>query len=139
MISRVAIVAGCPTDAQNVDVAEAFYSGVLGMTKEGPEGYANKVFYYGIDQAHINVLTSKNNEVDHGTAFGRTAFACPTIDLPLIQKAVTEEPYAKGKILTPLISLDTPGKATVSVVIVADPVRTIIIGFTFKINFRHQL
>lgn len=29
----------------------------------------------------------------------------------------------KHKILTPLVSLDTPGKATVEVVILADPVR----------------
>jgi hypothetical protein len=121
-ISRVAITASCPTDAQNRDVAEVFYSDVLGMTKEGPEGYADKSFYYAKDQAVLHVMTSKNSEVDHGTAFGRTAFACPTADLPRIQKTVSEETYATGKILTPLISLDTPGKATVSVVIVADPV-----------------
>uniref|UniRef100_UPI003AACC97F glyoxalase domain-containing protein 4 isoform X2 n=1 Tax=Centroberyx gerrardi TaxID=166262 RepID=UPI003AACC97F len=43
--------------------------------------------------------------VDHGTAFGRIAFSCPR----------------EQKILTPLVSLDTPGKATVEVVILADP------------------
>lgn len=39
--------------------------------------------------------------------------------LPDIQAKVEK---AGHKILTPLISLDTPGKATVQVVILADPV-----------------
>ena len=42
--------------------------------------------------------------------------------LPAIEKKVTD---AKHKVLTPLISLDTPGKATVQVVILADPVRSL--------------
>lgn len=40
--------------------------------------------------------------------------------LPDIEKAVSDKGW---KILTPLVSLDTPGKATVEVVILADPVR----------------
>ncbi len=63
--------------------------------------------------------TEGGEPVDHATAFGRTAFALPTSELAGVQKSVQE----KGeKILTPLVSLDTPGKATVSVVILADPV-----------------
>jgi hypothetical protein len=31
--------------------------------------------------------------------------------------------HAVGKVQTPLVSLDTPGKAAVEVVILADPVR----------------
>ena len=47
--------------------------------------------------------------------------------LPSIESAVK----ASGqKILTPLVSLDTPGKATVQVVIPADPVST----YSFKTN-----
>jgi hypothetical protein len=37
----------------------------------------------------------------------------------VIEKAIKE---ANETILTPLVSLDTPGKATVEVVILADPV-----------------
>lgn len=40
---------------------------------------------------------------------------------PKIQRAMED---AGQKILNPLLSLDTPGKATVQVVILADPVRT---------------
>ncbi|KAJ8385067.1 hypothetical protein AAFF_G00195970 [Aldrovandia affinis] len=56
--------------------------------------------------------------VDHGTAFGRIAFSCPREQLPGIEAVMKKE---NQKILTPLVSLDTPGKATVEVVILADP------------------
>ncbi|KAF8763645.1 Glyoxalase domain-containing protein 4 [Argiope bruennichi] len=56
--------------------------------------------------------------VNHEQAFGRIAFSCPTSELAGIQDAVKNSGY---KILTPLVSLDTPGKATVHVVILADP------------------
>ncbi|KAG7478862.1 hypothetical protein JOB18_010630 [Solea senegalensis] len=56
--------------------------------------------------------------VDHGTAFGRIAFSCPREQLPDIEALMKKE---NQKILTPLVSLDTPGKATVEVVILADP------------------
>ena len=58
-------------------------------------------------------------EVDHAKAFGRVAFSCPSSQLPAIEASVKE---TGGTILTPLVSLDTPGKATVQVVILADPV-----------------
>ena len=41
------------------------------------------------------------------------------LQLPGIEQCVKENGYS---ILTPLVSLDTPGKATVQVVILADPV-----------------
>nr|CAG4650309.1 EOG090X09EK [Sida crystallina] len=56
--------------------------------------------------------------VDHCKAFGRIAFSCPASQLPSIQSQIKEN---NGTILTPLISLDTPDKATVQVVILADP------------------
>ncbi|GIX99741.1 glyoxalase domain-containing protein 4, partial [Caerostris extrusa] len=56
--------------------------------------------------------------VNHEQAFGRIAFSCPTAELSGIQEAIKK---ADQKILTPLVSLDTPGKATVHVVILADP------------------
>ncbi len=46
------------------------------------------------------------------------AFSCPTGQLGDIQEAA----QAKGfTVLRPLVKLDTPGKATVEVVILADP------------------
>lgn len=43
------------------------------------------------------------------------------------------------KILTPLVSLDTPGKATVEVVILADLVSTILMFYLNVVNekFKH--
>lgn len=72
---------------------------------------------YGDNQCKLE-LYDIGSEVDHASAFGRIAFACPGSDLPDIQDKMKEE---NQTILTELISLDTPGKATVQVVIVADP------------------
>ncbi|KAK3930950.1 Glyoxalase domain-containing protein 4 [Frankliniella fusca] len=52
------------------------------------------------------------------TAGGRIAFAVPYEQQPEIDTIIKK---ANQKILTPLISLDTPGKATVRVIILADP------------------
>lgn len=59
--------------------------------------------------------------MEHAAAYGRIAFSCPFEEQPLIEEKIIATNH---KILTPLISLDTPGKATVRVIILADPVRT---------------
>lgn len=56
--------------------------------------------------------------MDRAKAYGRIAFSCPFNEQEDINKTINEN---KQKILTPLISLDTPGKATVRVIILADP------------------
>ncbi|CAG2162229.1 unnamed protein product [Oppiella nova] len=58
------------------------------------------------------------DKVRHEKAFGRIAFSCPEDQLAAIESRVKDE---KQTILTPLVSLDTPGKTTVQVVILADP------------------
>lgn len=58
--------------------------------------------------------------MDHAKAYGRIAFSCPFEEQPQIDEKIKAMNH---KILTPLISLDTPGKATVRVIILADPVR----------------
>lgn len=60
----------------------------------------------------------KGSQVEHGKSYGRIAFSCPTDELKQLQAQVEQ---AHQKVLTPYIQLDTPGKATVSVVILADP------------------
>lgn len=57
--------------------------------------------------------------INHATAYGRIAFSVPTSDLESYQENAKNNQY---KILTPFVTLDTPGKASVSVVIFADPV-----------------
>lgn len=66
-------------------------------------------------------MTTTGTAVERGTAGGRIAFAVPYDQQPEIESIIKN---ANEKILTPLISLDTPGKATVRVIILADPVST---------------
>ena len=56
--------------------------------------------------------------LERGTGYGRIAFACPGEQLLALQKDVLAAGYL---VHTPYVSLDTPGKATVQVVILQDP------------------
>ncbi|KAM8976641.1 glyoxalase domain-containing protein 4 [Pelodytes ibericus] len=96
----------------------AYWSGLLGMTiYKKDETKKNVLLGYADSQCKLE-LQDMGGPVDHGTAFGRIAFACPKEELPDIEAQMKKE---NQKILTPLVSLDTPGKATVQVVILADP------------------
>ncbi|KAM7540494.1 hypothetical protein Aperf_G00000039714 [Anoplocephala perfoliata] len=75
------------------------------------------VLTFGANQCQLK-LSFADHPIDRGQAFGRVAFACPRNKLALIQESMDR---AKETILTRLVSLDTPGKATVEVVILADP------------------
>lgn len=63
-------------------------------------------------------LAKIEGALDRAKAYGRIAFAVPFEVQPKIDEIIKA---AGGTILTPLISLDTPGKATVRVIILADP------------------
>lgn len=56
--------------------------------------------------------------LDRAKAYGRIAFAVPFDEQPKIDEKIKA---IGGSILTPLITLDTPGKATVRVIILGDP------------------
>lgn len=60
--------------------------------------------------------------MEHAKAYGRIAFALPASEQPPLRKKIADGNY---KILTDLITLDTPGKASVTVIILADPVSPI--------------
>ena len=66
----------------------------------------------------LNLTKSGSGAIDRGTSYGRIAFSCPTSELVEIQERIDAN---KLTVLTRLIKLDTPGKASVSVVILADP------------------
>lgn len=57
--------------------------------------------------------------VDHGLASGRIAFACEAV--PPIHDAAASAPEPAGTIITPPLTLPTPGKADVVVTILGDP------------------
>ncbi|XP_055390025.1 glyoxalase domain-containing protein 4 [Condylostylus longicornis] len=72
---------------------------------------------YGENQAGLNIKEI-SDPLNRAKAYGRIAFAV-AYDL---QPKIDEIIKSKNKtILTPLITLDTPGKATVRVIILADP------------------
>lgn len=56
--------------------------------------------------------------IDRKTAFGRIAFAIAFDDQTKLSDEVTKR---NAKVIHPLTSLDTPGKATVRVIILSDP------------------
>lgn len=63
-------------------------------------------------------LTQIDDPINRAEAYGRIAFSVPKEQQGHINNVIST---AKAKILTPLISLDTPGKETVQVIILADP------------------
>lgn len=81
------------------------------------ENEASVRLSYGEQQASLEI-TQISEPINRAKAYGRIAFAIPAAQQPPLQEAVKA---AGGAILTPLITLDTPGKATVTVVILGDP------------------
>ncbi|XP_064649463.1 glyoxalase domain-containing protein 4-like [Lineus longissimus] len=94
----------------------AYWNGLLGM-KIYDQKENSVTLGYSDSQCKLELFDIKG-PVDHAKAFGRIAFACPREELPSIEKAMKE---SGNTIIMPLVSLDTPGKATVEVVILADP------------------
>lgn len=101
------------------DVAKslAFWRDLLGMQE-----VETNLLRYADGQAALRLVpTADGAAIDRGSAFGRIAFAVDEDKLPQIERAVKDCASSGGSVVTPLVKLDTPGKATVSVVILADP------------------
>jgi len=67
---------------------------------------------------NFTLSLEKTDVINRAKAYGRTAFSCPTSELKPLQAQMESKHLT---ILTPYIQLDTPGKASVCVVILADP------------------
>lgn len=115
-----------PTDRDPVEKVTLASSNLANSVK-----YWNTILGLTIfDQSKDTVLLGfKENEaklelkdigepINRAQAFGRIAFSCPLQQQEEIDKVIKEN---NQPIVTPLISLDTPGKATVRVIILADP------------------
>lgn len=95
-----------------------YWSNLLGMKiYEEDEKKQRALLGYADNQCKLE-LRAIPGKVDHATGFGRIAFSCPQKELSDLEDLMKRE---NQKILTPLVSLDTPGKATVQVIILADP------------------
>jgi len=92
-----------------------YWTGVAGL-QEVSRDDTSVTFSSGPGQAALQF--EKVDTVSHGKAGGRVAFSCPASALAGVEAGARA---AGGAVLTPLLSLDTPGKATVQVVILADP------------------
>lgn len=100
----------------NMSRSLSYWSGLLGMTLTSLASNTASLSYPG--SASLALVSLGGGEVEHAKAGGRVAFSCPASELKSIEQTMTD---AETSILTPLLSLDTPGKATVQVVILADP------------------
>ncbi|KAI8434798.1 hypothetical protein MSG28_003309 [Choristoneura fumiferana] len=94
----------------------AYWNGLLTL-KIFEKKPKSVVLGFSDNQAKLE-LVEIDEPINRAKAYGRIAFACPFEEQPIIDRKIQE---ANEKILTPLISLDTPGKATVRVIILADP------------------
>ena len=104
--------------SSNLLETEFYWNQVLSM--KVLEVKAGNFLRVAFDEQQTELKFTLVDQVNHETAFGRVAFACPTSQLESIQAKI-DSFGEKYKVLTRLVSLDTPGKATVSVVILADP------------------
>lgn len=110
-VQKVAL--GCSNLTQSL----AYWKDLLGMSLVS-KADNSVTLEYGKDQAKLTLLDI-GCTIDHAKAFGRVAFASPgTGNLQDLESKIKE---ANEKVLTPFVSLDTPGKATVQVVILSDP------------------
>ena len=108
-------VSGISLSSTNLEKTTEFWCGILGLTAFSTS--SNEVTL-GFDQSQAFIRFVKTDSVDHATAYGRVAFAVPEEELAGAQSAAEN---AGHKVLTPMITLKTDGKADVSVVIFADP------------------
>lgn len=102
--------------SSNLAKSIAYWNGLLTL-KIFEQTNKSVLLGFAENQAKLE-LVDIGQPVNRAKAYGRIAFSCPFDEQPSIDQTIQE---AKGAILTPLISLDTPGKATVRVIILADP------------------
>jgi len=103
--------------SSNLEKTKYFWSELLGLSIVNSTSKTAEFSFSG-NQASLE-FQEIEGEIDHAEAYGRIAFAIPTNELAPLQALMEDK---KQTILKKSVSLDTPGKATVSVVILADPV-----------------
>jgi len=111
-------VVGVVLTCSDLTATKKFWQDLLGFTAVEASSDRAVRFSPQPGDAWLEFRKVVEGGVDHAKASGRIAFSVPATALPGIESKVKA---AGGTILTPLISLDTPGKATVQVVILADP------------------
>jgi len=108
-------VVGVAVGVSQLAASLDYWTRLLGMEKV-EEAPGSATVTYGDNQASLTLKSV--GTVDHAKASGRIAFSIPAAELAPLEQTMKD---ASTTILTPLVSLDTPGKATVQVVILGDP------------------
>lgn len=103
-------------NSTNLSNSKKYWKDLLTMKLLKEEG-KSLLLSYGNKQASLRI-SEISVPLNRAKAYGRIAFAVPLAEQPKIDELIKA---ASGTILTPLITLDTPGKATVRVIILADP------------------
>ena len=115
--SCISRITGVSINVSNLPTSLNYWKDVLGMSVDSQTSEKVSLFY-SPDQAKLELVQS-TQEIEHLTASGRIAFACPWNDQETIRDAVKK--LTVGQILNDLVELPTPGKATVRVLILLDP------------------
>lgn len=108
----------------NLATTTSYWNGLLGLTEFPIEngsglcsGYPSTLLGFHENQTKLQFIeVLDGNPVDHALSSGRIAFACQSV--PPIYDTVSK---SGNKIMTPPLTLPTPGKADVVVTILADP------------------
>uniref|UniRef100_A0A7E4V8J5 VOC domain-containing protein n=2 Tax=Panagrellus redivivus TaxID=6233 RepID=A0A7E4V8J5_PANRE len=95
-----------------------FWGNILGLAVNVTKKGERAVIGFGTGQTALE-LVSIHEAVKRENASGRIAFSVAQRELKPLEAKVKE--FDEKRILTPYTDLDTPGKETVSVVILADP------------------
>ncbi|XP_063615889.1 glyoxalase domain-containing protein 4-like, partial [Penaeus indicus] len=119
--------------SSKLEASVHYWNNLAGLTIYGKNNN-EATFGFHEDQAKL-VLRDIGIPVNHAKAFGRIAFAAPGGSLLGTEEKMKE---AGQKIITPYVSLDTPGKATVQVVILADPFCKIALGTVAMTHNQHN-
>jgi len=103
--------------SSNLNNAVNYWSGLLGMQVIEKKEGSVRVSFNDVSRFVLELVQSQG-AIDHATGMGRLAFSYPEEKQAALEKKMIES--KQGSIINNLIKLDTPGKATVQVVILGD-------------------
>jgi len=110
----------------NLSTSQSYWGSLLGLNKISEDQHS-ATYSFGKNQVCLKLDQSSHSgeSVEHALSGGRAAFACKTGTVPcihsMVAEAIEKNSKASGSILTPPLTLPTPGKADVVVTILADP------------------
>ncbi|VEN49626.1 unnamed protein product [Callosobruchus maculatus] len=102
--------------SSNLPKSIEYWNGILGL-KIFEQTDNSVLLGFKENEAKLELYCS-GEAVTRGKAYGRIAFSCLHDEQPPLSELIEQK---EQTILTPLISLPTPGKADVRVIILADP------------------